>query len=464
MTAVTSILVTPAWLAERLGQPDLAVVDASWYLPAMQRDALAEYRAGHIPGAVFLDIDAVADRSVDLPHMLARPEQFSAWAEANGIADTDTIVVYDGAGLFSAARGWWTFRVMGARHVHVLDGGLPAWRAAGLEVTDRPSAPASRVFRATLDHGKVASLGRMRDITTVGGVEVVDARPAGRFAGLDPEPRPGLRSGHMPGAKSVPATGLVRDGKLLPPNDLRRNFEESGVDLTRPVVTSCGSGVTAATLSLALAVIGHEDNALYDGSWAEWGRPGDTPVVLGLPSGPARPRGPDRTLVARITELEMTAPPARREKLPVGDKVALMRATAMSPAFFAFLYEQVGRPHHWFVRRDAPPEGLAALIGSGAVEHWVLMVGGCPGGFFELDLSGRPERVEIALLGLMPELHGRGLGRFLASEAVFAAFAHRPARVTIETNSLDSPRALALYQKLGFVPVGSRSEFVEPWG
>lgn len=456
-------LVTPHWLAERLGKPGVSVVDASWYLPAMNRDAKAEYAAGHIPGAVFLDIDAVADTSTDLPHMLPAPEAFAAWAGRHGIADGDDIVVYDGAGVFSAPRGWWTFRVMGAKNVRVLDGGLPAWIAAGLPVSAEPARPVARVFNAVIDRRGVADINRMRAIAADGSAQIADARPVGRFAGLEPEPRPGLRSGHMPGAHSTPALAFVESGKLRKNREIRALFEASGLDLDRPVVTSCGSGVTAATLSLALASIGHGDNSLYDGSWAEWGKPGDTPVVLGAASGRAAAKGPERTLTAHITELAMSVPPARREPMPLGVKAALMRVTEMTPAFAAFLYEQVGKPHHWFVRRDMGEAASQALIDAGKREFWVLHVGGAPAGFFELDLSGKPESVEIVLLGLMPRYHGRGLGRFLASEAIFAAFEHRPKWVNIETNTLDHPRALPLYQKLGFHPVGARTELVEPW-
>lgn len=463
MSDRSPFLVTPEWLADRLGQPDVAIVDASWYLPAMNRDHKAEYAAGHIPGAVFFDIDAVADTSSDLPHMLPSPEVFAEWCGRHGIAETDTIVVYDGAGVFSAPRAWWTFRVMGASRVCVLDGGTPAWVAAGHALTGEVSRPQKKTFSPAFNAAKVADSARIADIAARGGASIADARPAGRFAGLDPEPRPGLRGGHMPGARSVPATSLVADGKLKSVSALRAVLESSGLDLTGPVVTTCGSGVTAAVISLALASVGHDDNALYDGSWAEWGQPGDTPVVLGMPGPAVSAFGPDRTLTARITELAATAPPVRREHVPGSGKVALMRVSEMTPAFSAWLYEQVGRPHHWFVRRNATDTVLRDQIASGTREVWVLYVGGAPAGFFELDLSGLPDVVEIALLGLMPEYHGRGLGRFLASEAMFAAFAHNPGRVTIETNTLDHPRALPLYQKLGFSPTGSRTELVEPW-
>ena len=453
--------VSPQWLADRLGQPGIAIVDASWYLPAQNRNARAEYNAAHIPGAVFFDIDTVADTRSGLPHMLPSPEVFSAWAGAQGISETDDIVVYDGAGLFSAARAWWTFSVMGAKSVFILEGGMPAWQAAGLPVSSEVAAPIAKPFKAQLAVGKVKDLASMRAIAETGTAQIADARPADRFAGLAPEPRPGLRSGHMPGAASVPSSALVADGKLRPASELRAIFESAGIDLSKPVATSCGSGVTAAILTLALDTLGHTDHALYDGSWAEWGLPGETPVVLGAVSRAAG--GPDRTLTAHITELEMDVMPSRRTPLPSGQKISLMRTSGMTPEYYAFLYEQVGRPHHWFVRRNMPDAMLKAELESGKSEIWVLHADGCPAGFFEIGMEDLPEKAEIRLLGLLPAYQGRGLSKFLISEAVFAAWAHNPQKVAIETNTLDSPRALVLYQKAGFHPVGSRVELVEPW-
>ncbi len=256
--------------------------------------------------------------------------------------------------------------------------------------------------------------------------QIADARPADRFAGLAPEPRPGLRSGHMPGAASVPSSALVADGKLRPASELRAIFESAGIDLSKPVVTSCGSGVTAAILTLALDTLGHTDHALYDGSWAEWGLPGETPVVLGAVSRAAG--GPDRTLTAHITELEMDVMPSRRTPLPSGQKISLMRTSGMTPEYYAFLYEQVGRPHHWFVRRNMPDAMLKAELESGKSEIWVLHADGCPAGFFEIGMEDLPEKAEIRLLGLLPAYQGRGLSKFLISEAVFAAWAHQSAK------------------------------------
>lgn len=274
-------VVSTDWVEKNLGAPQFRLVDASWYLPAQKRDAAAEYAEAHIPGAVFFDQDAIADHSTNLPHTIPDPAFFAIEVSKMGISDQDTIVVYDGPGLFSAPRVWFLFRLMGARDVYVMAGGMDAWKAEGRPVTSDLPEPQPATFVARMDLGKVTTLDAMRAIVGSGSTQIADARGAGRFTGDESEPRPGVRSGHMPGAHNLPFGNLLRNGTLKPVSELKTVFEEAGIDLSRPVVTSCGSGVTAAVITLALESVGHSANMLYDGSWTEWGGRDDTPVVTG---------------------------------------------------------------------------------------------------------------------------------------------------------------------------------------
>lgn len=274
-------LVDTDWLAAHLAAPDVRVVDASWYLPAQNRNPLAEYHARHIPGAVFFDLDDISDTESPLPHMLPSPEKFSSRARRLGLGDGNRIVVYDGVGMFSAPRVWWMFRVFGHEDVAVLDGGFPKWLAEDRPVESTLPMARERHLTARMNTLMVRDLAQMRANVESGREQVLDGRPAGRFAGTAPEPRAGLRSGHIPGSLSLPHDRLLdpETGTMLPAAALAARFTEAGIDLSKPVVTTCGSGVVAAVLGLGLHLLGHRKTALYDGSWTEWAGQTDTPVA-----------------------------------------------------------------------------------------------------------------------------------------------------------------------------------------
>ncbi len=276
-------VVSTEWLGQHLGSPDIAILDCSWHLPAAKRNAKLEFEEGHIPGAQFFDIDAISDTVSPLPHMLPSPEKFSSRMRKIGVGDGKRVIVYDAAGLFSAARVWWMFKVFGHDDVAVLDGGLPEWKAGNRPLAEGPALkPQERHFTARYQSMLVRDMTDVAAAIRTRSAQIADARSPGRFRGEEAEPRPNVRAGHMPGASNVHYASLLQPGGTLKSaHDIAAVFAAAGVDLAKPVITSCGSGVTAAILSLGLTLAGARDHALYDGSWSEWGAAPDSPIATG---------------------------------------------------------------------------------------------------------------------------------------------------------------------------------------
>ena len=277
-----STVVSTSWLAEHIADPDLRILDASWHMPNSNRDAKAEFELEHIPQARFFDIDDISDHRSELPHTVPPVEKFMSRIRALGIGDGHKVVIYDSHGIFSAARVWWLFRLMGQFNVAVLDGGLPKWKAEGHHITNEPPIIRDRHMTVHRQHHMVRDVTEVARASKLRDYEIIDARGAKRFRGEVEEPRKGLRAGHIPGSRNVPFSSLLlENGTLRNPDDLRHTFEQAGVDLDKPVITTCGSGVTAAILCLALEHLGKTDHSLYDGSWSEWGMYADLPISTG---------------------------------------------------------------------------------------------------------------------------------------------------------------------------------------
>ncbi|MCL2453022.1 MAG: 3-mercaptopyruvate sulfurtransferase [Alphaproteobacteria bacterium] len=281
LAAANPIFVSTTWLAENLGAPDVVAIDASFHLPSEKRDAKTEYQQGHIPGAVFFEIDAIADHRTDLPHMLPSPENFALAMKDLGLGHDMRLVVYDSSNLQGGARVWWTLRIYGARDVKILAGGLPRWCAEGRPLERGTVQRPRGHFQVDFDPTAVADAKEVEQASQTASVQILDARSAARFTGAVPEPRPNLRSGHIPGSFNLPWDGFVAEGELRSPDEVKARLAKARIDLSRPIITTCGSGVTAAILLLALASIGKNDVRLYDGSWAEWGASSDLKVVVG---------------------------------------------------------------------------------------------------------------------------------------------------------------------------------------
>lgn len=449
------------WSVEKLAAEMTAatkpvVIDASWHLPTSGRNAAAEYMARHIEGAVFFDIDRICERNTSLPHMLPSADFFAEEVSKLGISNDDIVVIYDSQGMFSAARVWWMFYVFGHRNVFLLDGGLPAWVAAKQPVAAGNVERAPAVFKAVADNSKIAQREDvLKRIAGGSNAQIIDARSPARFNGQEKEPRPDLRSGHIPQSINIYFRDLLdpASGKFLPEDMVRSLFASRHIDMDRPIITSCGSGVTAAILSFALHSFGKESK-LYDGAWAEWGRwntdmPEPTPVEHNLTRITGFYMPPLVTVEASFTALDMARPLGQPAPEPPAANLNLHKVVNMPVDYYRYLYLMVGRQWHWTERLLLDDVALSQLLSHPARVIYVLYNAGVPAGFFEI-YSPNASQAQIPYIGLKADFIGKGVGRYLIEQAVIAAWRNSPERVTLHTTSLDHPNTLPMLQKAGF--------------
>lgn len=426
------------------------VLDASWHMPSSGRHALREFTAAHIPGARFFDIDAISKES-DLPHMLPAAKAFEKAAGELGIGNGHDIVIYDTYGLFSAGRAWWMFKIFGHEQVRILDGGFPLWqkeqRATEAGAAKFTPCRYETAFDKALLAEKKDVWKALHDPKKI----ILDARSPERFHGQEREPRANLRSGHMPGARNLHYRLLTDDRtrRLKSVESLQNLLSELGVEEGRQVITTCGSGVTAAALSFVLDGLGYK-TSVYDGSWAEWGRLDEgTPVVHDLTELDGMAIAPMVTVEATFTALDMNHPWGKPAPQPPMGNLALLKASHIPADFYRYLHHIIGRPWHWTDRLVLDDKSLKELLAEPMRDIYILYSGGVPVGFFEINAK-HPNEVRIPYVGVRPDMIGRGLGRFMIESAVAYAWRHAPQHVTLYTTSLDHPRALQLLQKVGF--------------
>jgi len=456
-------LISTDELAKRLGDKHLVILDCSWHMPNSGRHALREYTASHIEGARFYDIDAVSAKN-DLPHMLPEAEAFANTLGALGINKDHELVLYDTYGFFSVGRAWWMFKIFCHEKVRILDGGFPRWQKEGHPTDAGQPSLAPSTYQAEFQRDLLAEKQDVLNALHHPEVAIIDARSPSRFHGQEREPRLMQRCGHIPGSMNLHYRELVDDRTRLlkSKEELQQLFEERGVYPDQEVITTCGSGVTAAALAFVLNGLGYKDWSVYDGSWAEWGAynaddPNPTPVEHDLTEMTGIYMPPMVTVEATFTALDMNHPWGKPAPNPPIGQLALLQAQDITPEFYRYLHYMVGRPWHWTDRLLLDDEALSDLLNEPMRDIFVLYSGGVPLGFFEINAK-HVDEVKIPYVGIHPEHIGRGLGRFMVESAVAYAWRKAPQHVTLYTTSLDHPRALQLLQKVGFSVISQTTD------